>query len=71
MVTDADAVMSIAQDHGMLAALAPGAIWVQMSTIGVAGIERVAASSVQASVPISRFSTRRCREAKIRPSKAS
>jgi 3-hydroxyisobutyrate dehydrogenase len=25
----------------MLAALAPGAIWVQMSTIGVAGIERV------------------------------
>ena len=27
----------------MLAALAPGAIWVQMSTIGVAGIERVAA----------------------------
>ena len=29
--------------QGMLAALAPGAIWVQMSTIGVAGIERVAA----------------------------
>ena len=29
-------------DQGMLAALAPGAIWVQMSTIGVAGIERVA-----------------------------
>jgi 3-hydroxyisobutyrate dehydrogenase len=27
----------------MLAALAPGAIWVQMSTIGVAGIDRVAA----------------------------
>jgi 3-hydroxyisobutyrate dehydrogenase len=27
----------------MLAALAPGAIWVQMSTIGAAGIERVAA----------------------------
>jgi 3-hydroxyisobutyrate dehydrogenase len=27
----------------MLASLAPGAIWVQMSTIGVAGIERVAA----------------------------
>jgi len=43
MVTDADAVMSIAQDQGMLAALAPGAIWAQMSTIGVAGIERVAA----------------------------
>jgi 3-hydroxyisobutyrate dehydrogenase len=41
MVTDADAVISIARE-GMLAALAPGAIWVQMSTIGVAGIERVA-----------------------------
>jgi len=43
MVTDTDAVMSIARDQGMLAALAPGAIWVQMATIGVAGIERVAA----------------------------
>jgi 3-hydroxyisobutyrate dehydrogenase len=43
MVTDADVVVSIARDQGMLAALAPGAVWVQMSTIGVAGIERVAA----------------------------
>lgn len=43
MVTDTDAVLSIARDQGMLAALAPGAIWVQMSTIGVAGIDRVAA----------------------------
>ena len=43
MVTDTDAVVSIARDQGMLAALAPGAIWVQMSTIGVPGIERVAA----------------------------
>ena len=43
MVTDADVVISIAKDQGMLAALAPGAIWVQMSTIGVAGIERVRA----------------------------
>ena len=42
MVTDTDAVISIARDQGMLAALSPGAIWVQMSTIGVAGIERVA-----------------------------
>src|SRR6202142_4308950 len=42
MVTDADAVMSIAGEQGMLAALAPGTIWVQMSTIGVAGIEGVA-----------------------------
>jgi 3-hydroxyisobutyrate dehydrogenase len=42
MVSDTDAVISIARDQGMLAALAPGAIWVQMSTIGVVGIERVA-----------------------------
>jgi 3-hydroxyisobutyrate dehydrogenase len=43
MVTDADAVISIARDQGMLAALPPGAVWAQMSTIGVAGIDRVAA----------------------------
>ncbi len=43
MVTDAEAVLSIAKDQGMLAALAPGAVWVQMSTIGVEGIERVKA----------------------------
>jgi 3-hydroxyisobutyrate dehydrogenase len=43
MVTDADAVLSVLGDGGVLAALAPGAILVQMSTIGVAGIERVAA----------------------------
>src|SRR5260221_11946152 len=42
MVTDTDAVISIAHDEGMLRALAPGAIWAQMSTIGVRGIERVA-----------------------------
>jgi 3-hydroxyisobutyrate dehydrogenase len=43
MVTDTDAVISIARDQGMLAALAPGAVWVPMSTIGVAGIDRVIA----------------------------
>jgi 3-hydroxyisobutyrate dehydrogenase len=43
MVTDADAVLSIARDQGMLAGLGTDAIWVQMSTIGVAGIERVKA----------------------------
>jgi 3-hydroxyisobutyrate dehydrogenase len=43
MVTNADAVLSIASKQGMLAAMAPRAIWVQMSTIGVEGIERVAA----------------------------
>jgi 3-hydroxyisobutyrate dehydrogenase len=43
MVTDTDAVLSIARDQGMLAALAPGAVWAQMSTIGAAGTDRVAA----------------------------
>ncbi|HMG42231.1 MAG TPA: NAD(P)-dependent oxidoreductase [Acidimicrobiales bacterium] len=43
MVTDTEAVISIARDQGMLAALPPGAIWVQMSTIGVAGIDRILA----------------------------
>jgi 3-hydroxyisobutyrate dehydrogenase len=42
MVTNVDAVVSIASDHRMLDALAPGAIWAQMSTIGVAGTERIA-----------------------------
>ncbi len=41
MVTDADVVLAIAKDQGMLAALAPDAIWVQMSTIGDAGMKRV------------------------------
>jgi hypothetical protein len=43
MVPDAAAVISVARDQGMLAALAPAAIWVQMSTIGLAGINDVIA----------------------------
>jgi 3-hydroxyisobutyrate dehydrogenase len=43
MVPDADAVIATARDDGMLSALSSGSIWVQMSTIGVAGIDRVAA----------------------------
>jgi len=42
MVTDADAVMSIVADQGALAAMAGGAIWAQMSTIGVSPTERMA-----------------------------
>ncbi|GAA4563901.1 NAD(P)-dependent oxidoreductase [Micromonospora coerulea] len=42
MVTDADAVRSIATDQGMLAAMAEGAVWAQMSTIGVTETERLA-----------------------------
>jgi 3-hydroxyisobutyrate dehydrogenase len=41
MVPDADAVISVASEQGMLDALAPNAIWIQMSTIGVGGTERV------------------------------
>jgi 3-hydroxyisobutyrate dehydrogenase len=42
MVTDGDAVGSIARDQGMLRALQPGAIWAQMSTIGVAATDKLA-----------------------------
>jgi 3-hydroxyisobutyrate dehydrogenase len=42
MVTDGDAVGSIAREQGMLAALQPGAIWAQMSTIGVAATDKLA-----------------------------
>lgn len=37
MVTDAEAVVSIADEQGMLEALPTGAVWAQMSTIGVDG----------------------------------
>ncbi len=43
MVTNSDAVTSIATDGGLLTALKPGAVWAQMSTIGVDGTERIAA----------------------------
>jgi 3-hydroxyisobutyrate dehydrogenase len=42
MVTDADAVLSIGTEQGLLEALRPGAVWAQMSTIGLEGTERVA-----------------------------
>ena len=47
MVTDSDAVVAAAHEQGMLAALAPGLIWAWKSTIGVAGIERVATLVLQ------------------------
>ena len=40
MVTDLDAVLDIAVDQGVLDAMAPAAIWLQMSTIGL-GIDHV------------------------------
>jgi 3-hydroxyisobutyrate dehydrogenase len=42
-VPDVDSFAAIAPHSSRGAALAPGSIWVQMSTIGVAGIERVTA----------------------------
>jgi len=41
MVSDAKAVMSIALDLGMLEALPSGAVWAQMSTIGVEATEEI------------------------------
>ena len=41
MVTDARAVTSIATELGMLAALPTGAVWAQMSTIGIDGTAAV------------------------------
>ena len=43
MVSDAAAVMELADDKGMVDALAPGAVWAQMGTIGVRGTELAAA----------------------------
>ena len=47
MVTDAKAVMSIAVDLGMLAALETDAVWAQMSTIGVEATEAIASMIVE------------------------
>ena len=45
MVTDTDAITSIAVDLGMLEALRAGAVWAQMSTIGVEGTATVSAAA--------------------------
>ena len=42
MLADADAVRSVMQDGGALEAMAGDAVWVQSSTIGVAGLEEMA-----------------------------
>jgi 3-hydroxyisobutyrate dehydrogenase len=47
MVTDADAVMSVAVEQGLLNAMPSDAVWAQMSTIGVEGTERVAAMALE------------------------
>jgi hypothetical protein len=40
MVSNADAVLSIMKEREVLPAMKPGAVWIQMSTIGVEGTER-------------------------------
>ena len=45
MVTDAKAVTSIVTGLDMLEALASGAVWAQMSTIGVEATEAIAATA--------------------------
>lgn len=40
MVSNADAVLSIMKEREVLPAMMPGAVWIQMSTIGVEGTER-------------------------------
>jgi 3-hydroxyisobutyrate dehydrogenase len=43
MLPNLDAVMSVFDEQGTLEGLAPGAIWVQMGTLGVAAIDRLLA----------------------------
>jgi 3-hydroxyisobutyrate dehydrogenase len=43
MVTNDDAIRSIATEQGLVEALRPGAAWAQMSTIGVEATEQVSA----------------------------
>ena len=70
MVTDTKAVTSIAVDLGMLESLPVGAVWAQMSTIGVKGTATVN-SIVEQQRPDVLFLTRRCREARSPPNKGS
>lgn len=43
MVTNADAVRSLATEQGLVEALRPDAVWVQMSTIGIEATEQISA----------------------------
>ncbi len=43
MVTNAEAVRSIATEQGLVKALRPGAVWAQMSTIGIEATQHVSA----------------------------
>ena len=51
MLNDADAVLAVMDGSGVLAAMAPDAIWLQMSTVGVPGCARLAEAAAIAGVP--------------------
>jgi 3-hydroxyisobutyrate dehydrogenase len=50
MLSDADPVLSVAGEGGALAAMDDGAIWAQMSTIGLDGTERAESMAAQRGV---------------------
>jgi 3-hydroxyisobutyrate dehydrogenase len=47
---DADSVLAAMSDSGALAAMSPGAVWLQMSTVGVSGCARLAEAAAAAGV---------------------
>ncbi len=69
MVSNADAVLSIMKEREVLAAMKPGAVWIQMSTIGVEGTEH--AWRPAATRPEMGSWTRRFRAAKLQPKKGN
>jgi 3-hydroxyisobutyrate dehydrogenase len=50
MLSDIDAVWAAMYDGGALAAMTPGAIWIQMSTVGLPGTARLAGAASVAGV---------------------
>ncbi|MGI8749497.1 MAG: NAD(P)-dependent oxidoreductase [Thermoleophilaceae bacterium] len=51
MLADGDAVTEAMEDGGALAAMPDGALWLQMSTVGIAATEALAALAQERSVP--------------------
>jgi 3-hydroxyisobutyrate dehydrogenase len=52
MLADAEAVLNAIERGGAIAAMAPDAVWAQMSTIGIEGIDRCAALARERGVPL-------------------
>jgi 3-hydroxyisobutyrate dehydrogenase len=51
MLNDAGSVSAVMEDEGALAAMAEGAVWAQMATVGIAGTEQLAALAEERDVP--------------------